>query len=231
MKKILLLAGLMTVFASCQKEKFEGLDLSGEIKGLKQGTLYLKTAKDSQIVILDSMIFDGKSDYRFEVPMEEPTVVYLTLDRGVSASQDNFIMVFAEPGQMKVNSTLDRFYADTQVEGSENHQLYTEYTEKKKRYTDRQLDAHRAKILTPVDNIAKHDSLDTVINKYIRRVYSNAVQFSLAHADKEVSPYIALTEIMPISGQYLDTIYNKLTPQIKESQYGVILKGYVAENE
>src|SRR5690606_28080813 len=113
MKKILLLAGLVAVFVSCQKEKFEGLDLSGEIKGLKQGTLYLKTAKDSQIVILDSMIFDGKSDYRFEVAMEEPTVVYLTLDRGVSASQDNFIIVFEYRVQLILNYTLDRFYANT----------------------------------------------------------------------------------------------------------------------
>ncbi|HLV46644.1 MAG TPA: DUF4369 domain-containing protein [Flavobacterium sp.] len=231
MKKILLLAGLAVAFVSCQQEKFDGLDLSGEIKGLKQGTLYLKTAKDSQIVILDSMVFKGQSAYHFQVPMEEPTVVYLTLDRGVSASQDNFITVFAEPGEMTVNSTLDQFYADTKVEGSENHQLYAEYLEKKKIYTDRQLDTHRAKVLTPLDNVAKQDSLDKVINKYVRRIHSNAIQFSLSHADKEIAPYIALTEVMPISGQYLDTIYNKLTPQIKESQYGLILKEYLAENE
>lgn len=231
MKKILLLAGLAVAFVSCQQEKFDGLDLSGEIKGLKQGTLYLKTAKDSQIVILDSMVFKGQSAYHFQVPMEEPTVVYLTLDRGVSASQDNFITVFAEPGEMTVNSTLDQFYADTKVEGSENHQLYAEYLEMKKKYTDRQLDTHRAKVLTPLDNVAKQDSLDKVINKYVRRIHSNAIQFSLSHADKEIAPYIALTEVMPISGQYLDTIYNKLTPQIKESQYGLILKEYLAESE
>ena len=231
MKKILLLAGLAVAFVSCQQEKFDGLDLSGEIKGLKQGTLYLKTAKDSQIVILDSMVFNGQSAYHFQVPMEEPTVVYLTLDRGFSTSQDNFITVFAEPGEMTVNSTLNQFYADTKVEGSENHQLYAEYLEKKKKYTDRQLDVHRAKILTPTDRVAKHDSLDKVIYRYVRRIHSNAVQFSLAHADKEVSPYIAITEVMPINRQYLDTIYNSLTPQIKASQYGVILKESLAESE
>ena len=231
MRKILVLAGLAATITSCQKENFEGLDLSGEISGLKQGTLYLKTAKDSQIVILDSMIFNGKSTYHFQVPLEEPTVMYLTLDRGVSDSQDNFILFFAEPGKMEVSSTLNQFYADTKVEGSENHNLYAEYQAKKKRYTYRQLDVHREKILTPLDEITKHDSLDTVIDKYTRRIYANAVQFSMAHTDKEVAPYLTLTEVLPIGTQHLDTIYKSLTPSIKESQYGAILKDYVEDVE
>ena len=231
MRKILWMVGVVSIFAACQNDTYDGLDLSGEIKGLKQGTLYLKTAQDSQIAILDSLVMDGSSQFNFRVPLDEPTVIYLTLDRGVSASQDNFILVFAEPGKMTVNSTLDRFYADTKVEGSDNHGLYEEYQQKKKRYTDKQLDTHRAKILTPADNFVKHDSLDRVINAYARRLHSNAVQFSLTHTDKEIAPYIALTEIAPMSEQYLDTIYNKLTPQIKESKYGVVLKDYLTESK
>ena len=40
---------------------------------------------------------------------------------------DNELLVFAEPGQMDIQTDLEKFYAKANITGSKNNDLYTEY--------------------------------------------------------------------------------------------------------
>ena len=146
MKKLLFLTAIAFSAFSCSKDS-GNLNLTGEIKGLKQGTIYIKTAKESGIVTLDSIVFDGKSQFKANLNIEEPQVLYLSLNRGVSQSQDNNLMFFAEPGEMNITTSLDRFYGDAKIEGSENQNLLDKYLLSKRTLTNRQNDLIKDQML------------------------------------------------------------------------------------
>lgn len=229
MKKtaVLLWAGL--VFSCGQAEKDHDLTLSGEISGLKQGVLYVKTAEANDLKILDSVVFDGKSKYEINLKIDEPKVLYLMLNRGVSSSEDNAALIFAEPGKMVVNSSLDHFYSGIKVEGSASHELFQKYLDMKKALTDRQSDLIREQInarRTLQDRQA--DSLSKALENVQKRIYLNAVNFSIKNNRSVVAPYIALTDVAAISNVHLDSIHNHLDPEIKNSFYGKVLGGYLS---
>lgn len=218
---------------ACQtSQKEANLELSGHIAGLKQGVLYVKTVQDSALVVLDSVTLKGASDYQMYLNIQEPQVMYLTLDRGTSLSEDNSILFFAEPGKMSVNSTLEHFFADAKVEGSENQKLYEKYLTTKKMLTDKQNDWLKAQILAEKNKQSHQaDSLAQLIKKYQTRIYLNAVNFAVNHKDQPIAPYVALTEVAPIHSKYLDTINNSLTENVKKSLYGKILNEYVTSTK
>ena len=50
------------------------------------------------------------------------------------------------------------------------------------------------------------------------------INFSINNSDSEISPYIAGKYLKDANQRYLDTIYNSLSKEIKDSKYGVLLK-------
>ena len=81
MKKFLFLSAIAFSAFSCSKTETGNLKLSGEIKGLKQGTIYIETAKETGLVTLDSIVFDGNSNFNTTLNIEEPQVLYFTLNK------------------------------------------------------------------------------------------------------------------------------------------------------
>lgn len=225
MKKVLYFTALTLTLFSCSKNEKQGnLNLSGEIKGLKQGTIYVQTVQDSSLITLDSIIFAGKSTFETSLNIEEPQVLYLSLNRGTSLSEDNNLLFFAEPGKMLINTTLDRFYGDAKIEGSENQILLEKYNVTKRNLMNRQNDLIKDQILySKSGNTQKLDSVEKLIQKSTARIYLNAVNFALKNKNKEIAPYVALTEIAPISDKYLDTIQKSLPENISKSLYGKVL--------
>jgi len=224
MKKLIFLTAIAFSFFSCSEKQVGNLSLEGEIKGLKQGTIYIKTANETGLVTLDSIVFEGKSTFKRSLQIDEPQVLYFSLNRGVSNSIDNDLMFFAEPGQMKINSTLDRFYGDAKIEGSENQKVLDKYFSVKRTLVNRQNDLIKDQLLYGKSgNQIKADSLDVLIQKMKLRIYLNAVNFALKNKDKEIAPYLAITEVAPISEKYLDTIQKSLTENVTKSLYGKTL--------
>ncbi|RRJ93213.1 DUF4369 domain-containing protein [Paenimyroides tangerinum] len=223
MKKFLFLTAIAFSVISCSKDS-GNLNLTGEVKGLKQGTIYIKTAKENGIVTLDSIVFDGKSQFKTNLNIEEPQVLYLSLNRGVSQSQDKNLMFFAEPGEMKITTSLERFYGDAKIEGSKNQELFDKYLASKRNLTNRQNDLIKDQMLYSKSGFQnKADSLEKAIQSTTKRIYLNAVNFALKNKDKEVAPYVAITEIAPISNKYLDTIQKSIPDNIAKSLYGKAL--------
>ena len=128
MKKVCVALFTFVILASCSsKEQPKDLTLSGTIKGLKNGTIYIQKYQDTSLVVLDSMKIDRKSSFVSHLDLKEPEMLYIVLDRGATTTIDNSLLVFAEPGKIDVQTDLKHFYADAKITGSKNQDLYTEY--------------------------------------------------------------------------------------------------------
>jgi hypothetical protein len=230
MKKTIIAFITLAVLASCnEKESKAHLHLTGNIKGLKNGTLYIQRVVDTTLVALDTITIDGNSNFESDLELKSPEMLYLYLDRGVSNSLDNNILFFAEPGTININTNLDAYISDAKVTGSKNHDLYEEYKKINSRFKDESLTLIEQKFKAIKSKNAKAiDSLSLKQDSNIKRKYLYATNFALNNREHEVAPYIALSEIYDINVKYLDTIQKAMSPKVAQSLYGKKLTEYVA---
>lgn len=220
------------IITSCSKNGDANLQITGNIKGLQKGTLYLKKLGDSTYVTLDSIKIDGKSAFESNVELKSPEMLYLFLDRGTSKSGDNSLMFFAEPGKININTDLEFFYSKAKITGSRNNELYEKYKKISSRFNEQQLDLTVEKI-----NAIKNKQTDLLAgiqeksNAILKRKYLYAINFAVTNKDYEVAPYIALSEINDATVKYLDTIQKVMSPKVAKSRYGVMFTKYVAERK
>jgi hypothetical protein len=231
MKKSIIAFVTLAVLASCsKKESTDNLHLTGNIKGLKNGTLYIQRIVDTSLVAIDSIKIDGDSSFESDIKLESPEVLYLYLDRGVTNSLDNNILFFAEPGNINIDTNLDSFIYAAKITGSKNQELYDEFKKINSRFNDENLSMveSRFKAIKRQDQKAI-DSIDTKQQSNIKRKYLYATNFALNNKDHEIAPYIALSEIYDINVKFLDTIQKSMTPKVAQSLYGKKLSKYVAD--
>lgn len=229
MKKTIIAFITLAVLASCnEKDSKTNLHLTGNIKGLKNGTLYIQRVVDTTLVALDTITIDGNSNFESDLELKSPEMLYLYLDRGVSNSLDNNILFFAEPGNISITTNLDAYISDAKVTGSKNHDLYEEYKKINSRFKDESLTLIEQKFKAIKSQNAKAiDSLSLKQDSNIKRKYLYATNFALNNREHEVAPYIALSEIYDINVKYLDTIQKAMSPKVAQSLYGKKLTEYV----
>lgn len=237
MKKILssiliTMAGC-SLFFSCQQEKPNGnVTLIGHVDGLKQGTLYIQKINDTILVTLDSIRIQGDSSFKRYFSIDSPEVFYLTLDRGNTLSQDNQLQFFVEPGTIKVETSLQNFFADAKISGSENQKIYEKYLKTRSLIVDRQNELYVAMMNAELANeMPQKDSLSELYKKTNARLFLNAINFALNHKGSHVAPYIALTELYDRQIKYLDTIQHALSPAVSDGHYGQQLKEFIEERK
>ena len=96
-KSIILLFSVLFLLSCSEKKSEKNFVLTGNIKGLKKGTLYIQRIKDTVLVGIDTIKINGDSNFKSEFDLQSPEMLYLFLDRGVTNSLDNNIPFFAEP--------------------------------------------------------------------------------------------------------------------------------------
>lgn len=229
MKKILIAFTSLLLITSCSKKETNGnLQITGNIKGLKSGTLYIQRYSDTALIAIDTIKIDGKSNFETDITIESPEMLYLFLDRGVTNSLDNNILFFAEPGKINIDTNLDTYLTSAKITGSKNQEIYEEYKKLASKFKDENLNLIEAKFYaTKYQNVAKIDSINEKMIINTKRKYLYAANFALNHKDAEVSPYIVLSEIQDINLKYLDTIQKTMTPKVAQSLYGKKLTEYV----
>lgn len=233
MKKLLIATFALTALIACNKKESEtNLHLSGKIDGLKQGKLYIQHIVDTSLVVLDSITIKGDSNFKSELQISEPEMLYLSLNRGVSKSVDNVLPFFAEPGSMTIETTLKEFYTKAKVTGSKNNDLYNDFKKIRMRYNDEQNKTFSLSLLAKkVNNTQKQDSLNQRADKLTLRSYLDAINFAVNNGKYEVAPYIALTEIYDANIKYLDTIHKSMSPEVAKSKYGKQLTTFITERK
>ena len=71
----------VTLFiVSCNSDKNQMI-VSGDVDGLRKGTIYLQKEQDSTIVSLDSVKITGDSNFELSTKINEPDIYYLYLDK------------------------------------------------------------------------------------------------------------------------------------------------------
>src|SRR3970282_2406325 len=201
MKKIILAFVSLVLLASCNKnESKTNLHITGNIKGLKKGTLYIQRIVDTALVAIDTITIDGSSAFESDIDLKSPEMLYLYLDRGTSNSLDNNILFFAEPGTINIDTNLESYISAAKITGSKNQDLFEEYKKINSRFTDEKLTLIEQKFNAIKSNNAKAiDSLSAKQDSNIKRKYLYATNFAINNRDHEVAPYIALSEIYDIN--------------------------------
>jgi hypothetical protein len=229
MKKSLLAFVSLLLLASCAKnESKTNLHITGNIKGLKKGTLYIQRVVDSTLVAIDTITIDGSSAFESDIDLKSPEMLYLFLDRGVSNSLDNNLLFFAEPGTINIDTNLDAYLSAAKITGSKNQELYEEYRKVSSRFRDDNLTLLEQKFnAIKSKNTKAIDSLSVKQDSNTKRRYLYATNFAINNKDYEVAPYITLSDIYDINLKYLDTIQKSMTPKVAQSLYGKKLTEYV----
>jgi len=234
MKRTILALMALALLISCNKEEHgdTNLHITGNIKGLKKGTLYIQKVVDTSLVAIDTIVFNGKSDFESYIKIDSPEMLYLFLDRRQTNSVDNNLPFFAEPGEMKIETSNDEFFYKAKITGSENQKLYEEFLKIKTRFTGDNLDLVAKNLeATKNSNVKQLDSIGIKSEQLIKRRYLYTANFALNHAKSDIAPYLALSEIADINTKYLDTIHKSMSPKVAKSLYGKMLTKYVAERK
>jgi len=213
----------LVVLASCAPE--HEMKLTGNVDGLKKGTLILQKIEDSTLVSIDSVVMTGDENFEFTVSVPSPQLFFLYLRLKNGDLLDERIPFFAEDGELNITTTLEEFGAEYTVTGSQNHEKLEEYKKLMQRYANKNLDLVSLKLKALAE---KNDSVFTILQKQeesvLRSRYLASVNYALAQKDLEIAPYIMVNEIEGIAPKYLDTVYKALPQNIKNSKYGMDLE-------
>lgn len=231
MKKSIIAIFTLLVLTSCKKEESKtNLNLTGNIKGLKKGILYIQRVVDTSLVAIDTINIDGDSKFETNIDLKSPEMLYLFLDRGVTNSLDNNILFFAEAGKINIDTNIDSYIVSAKITGSKNQEKYEEYQKINSRFRDDNLEMIQQKFLAiKFGKTTTIDSINAKQESNTRRKYLFATNFAINNRNYEVSPYIALTDIYDINVKYLDTIQKSMSPKVAQSLYGKKLTDYLSK--
>jgi len=225
MQKLSLLLCISLLF-SCGNDNIDKLIVKGNIKGLKKGTVYLKKAKDTILVTLDSLIINGDSNFELQSAIDEPEVFFLDLDK--NDNDESRISFFANKGITEINTTLKNFVFDASVKGSKQQKKLNTYRNMLSKFNNKSLDLIK-------ENLEAIQSKDSILisksekqyKSLEKRKYLYTVNYAITNSDSEVAAYLALTELYNANIKLLDTVNNSLTPKIKSSLYGKELQNFI----
>ncbi len=206
--------------------------VTGKVKGLKKGTLYLQHIRDTSLVTIDSILVAGDENFSFKTELESPEIFYLYLDKKDNNEINDRITFFGEPGDITINTSWNTFDLNAKIDGSASHKKLEEYGKTMSQINKRNLELARIATDTELNlDSLQIDSIGKLSEKNILRGYLYALNFALNNTDSYVAPYIALNEVSDANRKYLDSIANSLSPEVADSKYGRELKRLLAEPE
>ncbi len=231
MKKALYAFGLLLLISACGDGITENtMTVSGIVKGLKKGTLYLQHIPDSTLVTIDSLQVKGDGSFTFQTEIESPEIFYLYLNKKDNNDINDRITFFGEPGNIAIRTTWNTFDANAKITGSKSNTKLEEYRKNMTTVNKRSLEilqeGYNSEIV--LDSL-QLDSLQRLSDRNTQRGYLVAINFAINNKDSYVAPYIAVSEIANANVIYLDSINNSLTPEVADSKYGRRLKEHIAK--
>jgi len=223
------LFSVFLIISCSKKEADKNLHITGNIKGLQEGKLYLQKIVDTNLVAIDSVILDGKSNFEWHLDIESPEMLYLSLDRGVTNSVDNNLPLFVEPGTINIETDLKHFFADAKITGSKNQKLYEDYKKVNTRFINQNLELSKERFdAIRFNRLSDVPAIEQKIEANLKRKYLYAINFAITNKEFDVAPYIALSEVSDANVKYLDTINNSLPEKIANAKYGKLLAKHIA---
>ena len=194
--------------------------------------IYLQKLEDSSLINIDSVLIDGVSTFNFKENIDEPEVLYIYLKLKDGSLKDVRLPFFAEASNIIVNTDLKNFVISAQIIGSVNQDKIKEHQKIINRFSDKNLE-----LIEQLFNAKQkmNDSLVSEIKNKQRNLISSrylaTVNFSIRNKHLEIAPYLMINVVPDINKKYMDTVYQSLTPAIKDSKYGKALENLIQEGE
>ncbi len=225
MKKYILFICLSILLFACGGDSEQTMTVTGKVKGLKKGILYLQNFSDSTVVTIDSLQIDGDGSFTFKKELESPELFYLYLDKKDNNEFNDRITFFGEPGVININTTWNTFEPGAKIEGSVTHEKFVEYKAMMSEFNKRDIALAQEANNTeqPLDAV-QIDSIRKISDRNFKRSYAFSITYALTHKNSYIAPYIAAIEIPEANPVFLDSIYKSLPENIANSKYGLKLK-------
>ncbi|OQD41807.1 hypothetical protein BUL40_14525 [Croceivirga radicis] len=223
MKKIFFTIGLATLLVACGGNSENTMHLTGSIKGLKKGKLYLQKLADTTLATVDSISFNGDGSFEMTYELEDPELFWLHLDRADNNDYNDRLAFFGEAGEITINTTWDEFDKKAKITGSKSHEEYKEYQEMISQFNKKDLEINHLAIT----DSTKLDSLRTVAQRNYLRRYGYILNYGLTHPNSYVTPYVTLYDGAEANPKYLDSVYNNLSKEVAASKYGKALSEHI----
>lgn len=217
MKKFITIC-LVILVVACSSNKEENMIITGKIKGLKKGKLYLQKMQDSVLISVDSVTLFDKEEFILKDYITDPVMYYLTFDGNTSEKR---ILFFGEEGTININDDLDKFAISPEITGSKNQAILDEYYFISRKFRDQNLDLIKENFEARKEqNEAKLKEIQEKSDQILKRKYLFTTNFVLNNADSEAAAYITLTELIDLNVKLLDSIDSRLSDKVKNSTYG-----------
>src|SRR5690606_25784489 len=213
MKKITITALIAIFIASCGGTTKNTMKVTGNVKGLKKGTLYLQHIADSSLVNIDSLNITGDGNFSFTTELESPEIFYLYLDKKDNNDINDRITFFGEPGDIVINTSWNTFDLNAKITGSKTQEKLEEYQKMMSRFNTIDLEHIKSSLDPKNQNAVAMDSLQELSDRNLKRGYLYALNFAMNNADSYIAPYIAVKEVADANIKYLDSINNSLSPE------------------
>ena len=217
---------LFLFFINCQQSKINEnknlMIVRGKIEGLRKGKLFLQRIEDTLLINVDSIQISGTPKFEFKTDIETAEIFYLYLDKEDGDSLNDRILFFGEEGLIEINTLLKTFESSAEITGSKNQELLQEYISFNRKFNDQNLSLMQKFYQAQIDQNNKlADSLQYKIDNLLSRRYLYTINFAANNTDQNIAPYLALTRVFDANLSLLDSIAVKMTPEVKESKYGI----------
>ncbi len=227
MKKIIPIILLFIICSACGDGITDKtMIVSGQVKGLKKGTLYLQHLPDSSLVVIDSLQINGDGSFSFQTEIEEADIFYLYLNKKDNNEINDRITFFGEPGTITINTTWNTFDSKAEIKGSKVNEKFEEFKKIMSGYNKKSLE-FISNNSTNTLNELQLDSLQKQADRNTQKSYAFALNFALNNLDSPIAPFIAVNNVSDANVKYLDSIYKSLEPNIATSKYGQKLKHHL----
>ena len=108
-----------------------------------------------------------------------------------------------------------------EVKGKENIKLMKEFQSFEKQFLSRREELNDVrKILIQLNEPERVDSIQGLLQSLTLKSYLFTANFAINNADFEIAPYLALTKISDAQLPILESIEEKLSPQVRKSKHG-----------
>ena len=93
----------LLLFFKCTSDTNKNLNISGSVKGLRKGKLYLqKYINDTMLINIDSLKIEGLENFEFNDSLSEAQFYFLALKKDETDTTLQKIPFFAEKGKIKI---------------------------------------------------------------------------------------------------------------------------------
>ena len=129
---------------------------------------------------------------------------------------------FGEKGIVQINTLLKTYESSAIISGSENHILLEEYLTFIRKFDQENLKLVKIYFNELRENniSEKLDSIQKKMDNLLLRRYLFTLNFASTNYNREIAPYLLLTEVNDTSIKLLDSVMVKLSPEVKISKYG-----------